>query len=198
MYSRLIAWLKILLPLGALVLLSTVFLYSRGPDPISTLPLLTDGTDPSKSEQVGRPFYAGTTDGGHALTLEARQARAESAEGSDVVADDLRAILDIEDGNRITIDAAVGRILGSETLQLQGGVTLESSSGYTVRTESLAAAIDRVDIESGAPVEADGPGVTLTAGKLRVLEEASGSDIQLLFTEGVKLIYTPKQTEAEQ
>jgi len=198
MYSRLIAWLKILLPLGALVLLSTVFLYSRGPDPIVTLPLLTDGTDPSQSEQVGRPIYAGTTESGRALTLEARQARTQSVGSSDVVADDLHIVLDVEDGNRITIDAAVGQMRGSEMVHLEGGVTLQSTSGYTVRTESLAAAIERVDIESQAPVNADGPGLTLSAGKLRVLEDDNSSDIQLLFTDGVKLVYTPQEAEAEQ
>ena len=42
MYSRLIAWLKILLPLGALILLSTIFLYSRSTDPISVIPVLRE------------------------------------------------------------------------------------------------------------------------------------------------------------
>ena len=49
MHSRLIAWLKILLPLGALALLSTIFLYSRNPSPISTVPVFSNGTDPGTS-----------------------------------------------------------------------------------------------------------------------------------------------------
>ena len=63
MYSRLIAWLKILFPLGALVLLSTIFLLSRSPDPIAVIPLLEEGVGSDETEQVGRPFFAGTTDG---------------------------------------------------------------------------------------------------------------------------------------
>lgn len=197
MYSRLIAWLKILLPLGALVLLSTIFLYSRSPDPISTIPVLANGADPSKNEQVGSPFYAGVTDGGHAVTLAARQARAVGTGQSGVVADDLRAIVDIEPGNRITIDAKRGQIDNEDRLLLREGVTLQSTSGYTVRSEGLNAVTDRIEIESTGPVDADGPGLELSAGKLHVKEVENTGDIHLVFTEGVNLVYTPQKAEGE-
>ncbi|OSQ53301.1 LPS export ABC transporter periplasmic protein LptC [Marivita geojedonensis] len=197
MYSRLIAWLKILLPLGALILLSTIFLYSRGPDPISTIPVLSGGGDPSKTEQIGSPFYAGTTENGQGLTLAARQARMLDSDGAGVVADDLRAVIDVRDGNRITIDARTGRMQEGDMLLLRDGVTLESSSGYTVTTNGLNAEIDRVAIESTEAVDATGPGLTLSAGKLRVEESSDTNDIQLLFTDGVKLVYTPQPNEAE-
>lgn len=114
-----------------------------------------------------------------------------------MMADDLRAILDIEDGNRITIDATLGQMDNSDQLLLRDGVTLQSSSGYTVRTEGLNAAIDRVMIDSIGPVDADGPGFVLTAGKLHVEETENTNDIQLLFTEGVTLVYTPQNAKAE-
>jgi lipopolysaccharide export system protein LptC len=197
MYSRLIAWLKILLPLGALALLSTIFLYARGPDPIAVIPVLTGGADPTQTEQMGSPFYAGTTENGQGLTLAARQARFSDAENSGMIADDLRAIIDVRDGNRIVIDATVGQMEDGDRLLLRDGVILESSSGYTVRTDGLDAAVDRVAIESTSAVEADGPGLTLSAGKLRVEEVGDTADIQLLFTEGVKLVYIPQQNGAE-
>ncbi|MBO6885121.1 MAG: hypothetical protein JJ869_16300 [Marivita sp.] len=197
MYSRLIAWLKILLPLGALALLSTIFLYARGPDPIAVIPVLTGGADPTQTEQMGSPFYAGTTENGQGLTLAARQARFSDAENSGMIADDLRAVIDVSDGNRIVIDATVGQMEDGDRLLLRDGVTLESSSGYTVRTDGLDAAVDRVAIESTSAVEADGPGLTLSAGKLRVEEIGDSADIQLLFTEGVKLVYIPQQNGAE-
>ena len=198
MHSRLIAWLKILLPLGALALLSTIFLYSRNPSPISTVPVFSNGTDPGTSEQVSKPFFAGTTEGGHALTLSARQARAQEEGSATMVADDLRAVLDAEDGSRITIDATLGSIAGSDQLQLREGVVLESSAGYVVRAEGLNAAIDSVSLESTSSVDAEGPGLRLSAGMLRIQEVEGSSDIELLFTQGVNLIYTPQDTEAEQ
>ncbi|WP_292061248.1 hypothetical protein [Marivita sp. XM-24bin2] len=189
--------MKILLPLGALALLSTIFLYSRGPDPIASLPMLTGGADPTRTEQIGGPFYAGTTENGQGITLAARQARFTDPESSGVIADDLRAVIDVRDGNRIIIDASIGQMGKSDRLLLREGVTLESSSGYTVRADGLDADIDRVAIESTSEVEAEGPGLTLSAGKLRVEESEDTADIQLLFTNGVKLIYIPQQDGAE-
>lgn len=197
MYSRLIAWLKILLPLGALVLLSTIFLYSRGTTPIAVIPVLSNGTDPSQGEQISGPFYAGTTDKGHALTVAARQARAPDIDEAGVVADDVHAVLDVEAGNSIVIDAGTGEIDSTDILKLRDGVVLDSSAGYVVRTDGLDAAINRVEIDSTGPVDAQGPGVTLSAGKFRVEESGTPADIQLLFTEGVKLVYTPQKPEAE-
>ena len=37
-YSRMIVWLKVLLPLMALALLSTLFLLSRNVDPLASIP----------------------------------------------------------------------------------------------------------------------------------------------------------------
>ena len=37
-YSRVVGWLKILLPLGALALLSTLFLFARGIAPVGEIP----------------------------------------------------------------------------------------------------------------------------------------------------------------
>jgi lipopolysaccharide export system protein LptC len=197
MHSRLIAWLKILFPLGALVLLSTIFLYSRSNDPISVIPVLSTGVDPRQGEQVGSPFYAGTTDGGHALTLAARQARAIGVDQSGMMAEDLHAVLEIDDGSQIVIDAETAELDGEDTLRLRDGVVLESTAGYTVRTEGLDAEINRVKIDSTGPVDADGPGLVLTAGKLRIEEDGTSADLQLLFTEGVKLVYTPQKAKAE-
>ncbi|MCR9109566.1 MAG: hypothetical protein NXH94_11745 [Rhodobacteraceae bacterium] len=114
-----------------------------------------------------------------------------------MIADDLRAVIDVRDGNRIIIDASIGQMGKSDRLLLREGVTLESSSGYTVRADGLDADIDRVAIESTSEVEAEGPGLTLSAGKLRVEESEDTADIQLLFTNGVKLIYIPQQDGAE-
>lgn len=197
MYSRLIAWLKILLPLGALALLSTIFLYSRSPDPIAVIPVLANGADPSKSEQVGKPFYAGTTEAGHAITLVARQARSVGSGQSGVIADDLRAVVDVEADNRITIEATTGQMDEDDRLLLRDGVTLQSTSGYTVRSTGFDAVLDRVEIDSTGPVDADGPGLVLSAGKLLVEETPVTSDLELLFTQGVKLVYTPQTTKAD-
>lgn len=198
MYSRLIAWLKILLPLAALALLSTLFLVSRESDAVATIPILTGGADPIQTEQLGRPFYAGLTNSGRGVTLTARQARFDGAQADDINADDVRAVFDTRDETQIVIEAPFGKTEDGTRVALRQGVTLNSSSGYTIRSEGFDAELDRLKIESTAQVDADGPGITLTAGKLRVDEDNSTQSIRLLFTGGVKMIYLPQQDGAEQ
>lgn len=192
-YSRFVAWLKIILPFGALILLSTIFLFSRGSDPVSQIPLLENGVDPGSSEQVSGPVFSGTTEAGHALTVEARQARAGDEGLSHLVADDLRAVVDLEDGSRVSVEARTGQLsqdIGKA--EFGGGVIVTSSTGYTARTDGMRLLTGAVDMESTGPVDAKGPAGTLEAGKLRVQEDPVSGDVQLLFTEGVKLVYTPQ------
>ena len=103
-HSGVIAWLKILLPLAALALLSTLFLLSRSGEPALSVPFaeaLRGGE--TATEQVTNPYYAGTTDRGDALTMTAARARPD---GQGVIrADALNATLDFKDGSRLRLNA---------------------------------------------------------------------------------------------
>jgi lipopolysaccharide export system protein LptC len=55
-YSRLVAWLKIILPLIALGILATLFLVSRTIDPSQTIPYAdVDVQDLARNQRVGAP-----------------------------------------------------------------------------------------------------------------------------------------------
>ena len=62
-HSRVVGWLKILLPLAALALLSTLFLFSRGSDPTANLPFseteLNEIARQPLSAVVRQPFQHG-------------------------------------------------------------------------------------------------------------------------------------------
>ncbi|WP_246107431.1 LPS export ABC transporter periplasmic protein LptC [Puniceibacterium confluentis] len=190
-----IAWLKILLPMAALVLLSTTFLLSRDPDPSANLPI-SGSADPDGvvREQVTDPYFAGTTSSGGSLTMTARSAR-PLPDSDEVEADTLDAVMVMTDGTKIELKAPLANLSDRRgDAHMTGGVTVSSTTGYTLSTDSLTAALDRIEIESLGPVEGDGPAGHLTAGKMRVTSGETGDDVQLLFTGGVKLVYDP-QTE---
>lgn len=196
LYSRMIAWLKILLPLAALVLLSTLFLFSQSREPIETVPFsetIRDGD--SGSEGVSAPYYAGMTDRGDMLTMTAARARPDG-EGR-ILAEELEARMRMTDGSEILLDSATATVTeGDANAHLAGGVTIRSSAGYTLRTDALVSGIDRVEAESLGPVEGEGPTGTLNAGKMQIRPSGEGDDVQLLFTGGVKLVYRPPSKES--
>ncbi|MDJ0821383.1 MAG: LPS export ABC transporter periplasmic protein LptC [Paracoccaceae bacterium] len=194
LYSQTIAWLKIVLPIVALGLLSTLFLLSRDREPLEDVPFavaLSEGQ--TASEQVGSPYYAGTTDNGEVLSLTAGSARPL---GDEVEADNVEARIVLTDGSQIGMTSNAALLSNpDQTVRLDGAVRIESSTGYVMETQSLTAALDRVEAESAGPVSARGPAGTLTAGKMRITPIGETDDVQILFTEGVNLIYDPKQSE---
>ncbi|WP_417720585.1 LPS export ABC transporter periplasmic protein LptC [Salipiger sp.] len=195
-YSSVIAWLKILLPMVALIMLSTLFLFPRGSEPLSDMPFADPETATVPTgEQVTAPYYAGTTSRGEALTMTARSARpVDEGSDSDLSAEDLSARMDMGDGSVITLKSRTALLSdSSREALLQGGVVIESSTGYVLNTESMRTAIDRIEAESMAPVSGTGPAGTLQAGRMKIVPLGEGNDVQLLFTDGVKLVYDPKK-----
>lgn len=193
-YSYVIGWLKILLPLAALALLSTLFLIGRGSDPAANIPFANrDGGDDPARQQIVAPRYAGVTAKGDQLTLTADSAE-PAAEGLDqVLAHQLDARIDVSDGSHITLRSDRALVSdGEQSADLEGEVRIESSNGYRIDTERLRTALDRIEAETLAPVSGEGPAGRFTAGKLTITPDGTGEDVQLLFTEGVNLIYDPK------
>lgn len=191
LYSRVIAWAKIVLPLVALALLSTIFLLSDRREPMETVPFveaLQDGE--TTREGVSSPYYSGKTQRGDFLTMTATRVRPQT--DGRVVADDLAAAVRLTDGSEILLDALSATLTDStETALLEGGVRIRSSTGYTLATDAMTTVLDRIEAETLGPVSGAGPLGTLEAGRMRIEASGTGGDVQLLFTEGVKLVYQP-------
>ncbi|WP_299618949.1 hypothetical protein [uncultured Tateyamaria sp.] len=194
-YSRLVAWLKVLLPLTALGLLSTLFLLSRNIDPVASIPFAeAEIRDRLRDEQVTAPFFSGTTDGGDRITFSAGTLTMST--GQDNQASDLSAQIDLASGTRVVLFADAGRfdLVGGQST-LQGNVVITTSTGYKLASETLTADFDTLAIESPGAVMGDSPIGTLNAGKMRLERQGNGQNAHLIFTNGVKLVYEPLNQE---
>ena len=193
-YSHVIGWLKILLLLAALIMLSTLFLLPRTSEPVNRLPYIEgeSGGDGAR-EQIVAPYFAGTTADGDRLTLTAESAEPIEGALSRVRALSLDASMDLTDGSRIGLRSDTAVVDDDDkSADLQGRVHITSSTGYEIDTERLLTALDRIEAETLAPVSGTGPAGRFTAGKLTITANDAGDDVQLLFTDGVKLVYDPK------
>ena len=192
LHSRLVAGLKIGLPLLALFMLSTMFLLSRDRTPEPNLPfrsLLQEG-DPAE-EQIGRPHFSGITTQGDMLTLTARRAHPDGAHR--IVAEDLNARLRLNGGGEIVMQSPNATLHSDQgEAQLAGGVRIQSAMGYIIETEGLTAQLNQTQAQSHGPVTATGPVGTLKAGLMQILPAKESTDVQILFTQGVNLIYLPQ------
>lgn len=193
-YSRLIGWLKIVLPLLALAILSTVFLVARTIDPDDAIPYAeVDVEERLREPRMTAPTYAGLTNDGAALTVTADEARPAGAGGAGPSAMTLNGTLETPDGARTELVAAAGRIdPTARKILLSGGVTVTSSSGWEVQGDTLTADLDATDILMPTAVTATGPAGVVTAEGMRLTKEAGTEGSYLLVFNGdVKLIYQP-------
>ena len=194
-YSRLVAWLKVLLPLMAILLLSTLFLLSRNVDPVATLPFAETEIDERVSEQqITGPFFSGTTSGGDRVSLSAEKMATRSGLNNEAV--DLAAQIDLVSGTRLILMSDQGQFdMAANTSTLVGNVVITTSSGFNLSSETLIADFDSLSVQSPGAVQGFAPFGTLDAGQMRLQREEAGSDAHLVFTNGVKLVYTPQKNE---
>ena len=195
-YSRAVAYLKVLLPLIALVLLSTLFMISRGDDTEAVIPFAEQEIeDRLRGQQVTAPHYSGTTADGDEIMVRAGLARPGGTE-TPAVASALTGEIRIASGGRIALASDSGAIRpDSDLAEFAGSVTITSADGMVVETDALTTALSGLEAESPGPVRARGPIGDLTAGNMRIRSKTEGGPVHMLFKDGVKLIYTPQKPE---
>lgn len=192
--ARIISWLKILLPLTALALLSTLFLLSRTIDPTRPIPVdRADLESRTGSQQITDPSFSGVTDDGHQVAFVATNARVDPDQPERVIADQMAARIDLLQGGQINITSRVGTVNDAAGLAvLEGDVLFTSSTGYRMQTQELVTSMREIAAESAGPIAGDGPPGQLEAGRMRMTSDPETGDVHLVFTNGVKLIYDPR------
>lgn len=197
-YTTAINWLKVLLPLVALGLLSMLFLFARTTPEEASAPFLEEiRRKADGAEGMRGPFYTGRTDAGDTVSVEADFVEPDPADPGRALARALRARIAFADGSELDVRSDRAEYSdGADSLRLLDDVVLVSTNGYEMHTEELLAFINDGSAETPGDVHATGPAGTITAGRLRVTPPETGDGpVQLVFTNGVKLIYVPQQNE---
>ncbi|MBY5987108.1 Lipopolysaccharide-assembly, LptC-related [Roseovarius sp. THAF27] len=196
-YSRLVAWMKIILPLAALGLLSTIFLISRHIDPTKSIPIANiDLEQRARDQGATNAAFAGVTSGGDEVTITAETARPATDDPRLINAEDVTAEMRLFSGGMVTVRSDRGDMHQSDlNASLMGNVHIDTTTGYEMTTERLNAKLDVLYAETPGPVSGTGPAGDLTAGRMVLSEDDETGEAHLVFTEGVKLVYTPQPSE---
>ena len=191
-YSRLVAWLKILLPVVALGILSTLFLLPRQLE-VERVVRLGRAEGPAGVGLMRQPAYAGVTRDGVAVAVVAETARPDPQDPDVVIADAPRARFEMPGGDTTEVAARTGALdTEAEVLIMTGDVRIDTSDGYRMRTEGLTAHLDRTRIASQNEVRTTGPLGELNAGNMLITRGNGTNDPYLMvFGGGVHLIYHP-------
>lgn len=191
-YSNAVIWVKVTLPLVALGLLSTLFLFASAPDPDAALPFAdVDLEDITREQRISSPRFAGVLGEGQELVLIAETVSSTGGALDRLNAVGLEGRVELSPTEFWLLDAARGGFdMNAQNATLYDGVQMRSSDGYTLESLSMDMAMNRLDIQSTAPVAIDGPGLTLTAERMEVGGPDGGTIMH--FTGSVRMIYDPQ------
>lgn len=194
-YSRMVGWLKVLLPLTALALLSTLFLLSRVIDPETAIPFADkEIQDRLRDQQVTGPVYNAVTADGDRISFSAEKLITPQGQTGANEAEDVQVVMDLSAGSNIVLTAERGALdIEADTADLTGDVLITTSTGYRLTSAQLITLMSSLDVTSPGPVQGDGPIGTLNAGSMILKSGNAGETAHLVFTNGVKLVYMPKQ-----
>ncbi|SLN34294.1 hypothetical protein [Pseudooctadecabacter jejudonensis] len=189
-YSQFVTLLKVTLPLAALALMSTVFLFARAPSQDTTIPY-AEIEEIAQEPRLSGPQLSGVADDGSVITFSARTARPQ---GDVISVEAMIANIEAANGTTIDIRAGAGEIdTAGNTARLSGLTHLETSNGYEMETMGLTANLTTGRIISDGALEVQAPYGALTAGQLVIETPENATGQVMLFQNGVRLVYTPQQ-----
>jgi lipopolysaccharide export system protein LptC len=110
-WSRWVVLLKIILPLIALALLSSIFLLSRTIDPTAYIPFTeVDVEDRAREPRLTTPKFSGVTSDGARVTIDATEMRPDLSKAGSGTATDLRARMVSLTGETTDVVADRGKV----------------------------------------------------------------------------------------
>ncbi|MEQ6249450.1 hypothetical protein ABMC89_11225 [Sulfitobacter sp. HNIBRBA3233] len=145
-----------------------------------------------RDQQITGPFFSSTTASGDKISFSADTIITPREDVGSNRAENVRARIVSADDSTVQLSAnAVTLNMGDDSASLEGDVTVVTSSGYRVNTPLITSQISTVELYAPQTVEAFGPIGTLTAGNMTISTPPTGEGTQMLFSGGVKLVYTP-------
>ena len=193
---------RLVLPLGALTLLSTVFLFSENIDPQRAVDLAgLDVAELTREPRIGTARFAGVTEDDTAMTIRAATVRTVTdltQQGPIRLSLDApEGDLQFASGRSAQFRAAQGEVdQGQDMMLLRGAVTLETSDGYSATMPLLRAALERTHLQGSGGIEAQGPPGEIRSDTLEITTVTGRPGGYLLaFRGNVRLIYLPDERE---
>jgi len=194
--SRFIGYLKIALPLLAVALLSTVFLFQTGDEIEGGITFSRVDKDTMRDGlAVYNPKFSGVNLQGDRFFMEAAKATPDSGDPKEVTLVDLNGRTDYISGLSVYLKAARGIVrLPDQKLELSGGLHIRTSDGFEGTANAGTAGLETGSFMSKGPVTLTGPMGQLEAGSMQLVpsnDSGSGENQVFTFENGVTLTLIP-------
>ena len=170
--------------------MSTVFLFARAPSQESAIPYAELEEIAQESRLTGA-HLSGVAQDGSVIEINARSA---SPQNDIISVETMTALIESRDGTRTNISAGAGEIdNAARTATLTGLARIQTSNGFNMETAGVTTDLNSGRIITNGPLEVQAPFGLLTAGQLIIETPDNATGQVMIFQNGVRLIYDPKQ-----
>ena len=191
---------RVALPLGAVALLSTVFLLPSSIDPQRAVELADiDVAEITREPRIGSARFAGVMQDDTELIVRAQTVRSR---GELTEAGPLYLTLEAPEGELLFPAGRMAQFQGAEgvidqvadLLVLRGDVLLETSDGYRMAMPELRSALGHTHVQGFGGITGHGPPGEISANTLELRAKPGTEGGYLLAFQGdVRLIYLPDE-----
>ncbi len=193
LYSRYVAIAKVVLPLIALAMLATLFLFTKDKTLEATLRFSeADLSDLKSGLQVSSPRFSGSNAIGDSFLFSAEHLAPDSPDPSMLFVESLSGEIRFLKGSRVLLNAGKAELdLVNRVLDLSDGISVVISDGFRATTDSLIAHLSEGELVTGGAVEALSPMGKIEAGLMRLetLDPENQENRMIWFENGVKLVF---------
>lgn len=192
-YSRTVAWMKVLLPLGAVAVIAALFLSAQKKGDLADIFTAEELITLGAGLRLDNPRFAGVTEQGEPFAIRADWALPDSAMPRLIDLERPKGEIEMKDGRTIAVSADSGRMRREQKiLVLEGGVVLDTSDGYRVETELIEIDLAANTANGPGPVTGTGPLGEIQAGSFRASAGKGGErNGQIWFENRVRLVFIP-------
>ena len=191
-YSALVAWLKTLLPIVALGLLSTIFLFSGRVDVTQSLPYTEHNiAEIVREQRITRPYFTGIASNGTEIALSAAYASPQIENAHILEITDLSVVLRSTSDRMVQVTAGRGALdSATQTAQISTNVHIAALPDFWVTTQALDMNLNQGVVSAKGGFQGVTPLGAITAGEMHL--QMTADDQQIVFLNGVRLVYSPK------
>lgn len=196
-YSLAVRWMKVLLPVAAVVLIGLIFLTGEDRDAVVDVESAANVAALGAGLKLENPRFAGTTDNGEPFVVTARSALPDGAMPDRIELELPEGEAHLSDGLKVKITANTGQMFRKdEQLHLNGDVVVETSNGYRAMTDIVELDLDTKTAKIPGAVRATGPLGGLDADRVHITPSAPNSkNVTVRFEGNVRVTYIPKSDE---
>lgn len=194
-YSRTVQWMKVVLPMSAILLIGLIFLVGRDRFESTPTQQVINAAALGAGLKLENPRFAGVTSDGDPFVVTALSALPDGAMPDRIELEEPKAELRLDDGSSVNVESISGEMFREqELLNLEGEVILRTSDGYRADAPRVELDLEKRIAVLPQSVVATGPRGAIEADRLRIEQFGPDrNDVTALFTGNVRVTFTPEQ-----